>query len=152
MKKLLALILVAMMVAFHASAENVNLDGMSVEQLQSLQDRIQKALWNHPDIEEVTVPAGLYQIGKDIPAGKWQIFALPSAKAKIDYGSKLNSSKTSVSWVSSGDSKTVYGTRYWAYDEGDLTSWTLTLTTTYYIEFDSTVIFRKPIAPAFTFK
>lgn len=49
------------------------LSKLSFSELLRLRDAIDAALWQSPDWQEVTVPAGTYQIGKDIPAGRWSI-------------------------------------------------------------------------------
>ena len=54
-------------------AETIDLSGMSFEELVALKEQINLAIWNSEEWQEVTVPQGVWQIGKDIPAGYWTI-------------------------------------------------------------------------------
>lgn len=150
MKKLL-LVLLAVLLIVPATAETIDLSGMSYAELQALQAQVNAALWKHQEMEQVKVPAGVYKIGVDIPAGKWEIHANPEAwMLKVRYGTKLNSTGTGL-LISGSDSVYLTGPESVFYDEGDQTFWTITLTNGYYLEFDETVYFRKPSKPSFRF-
>ena len=75
MKKIIvSLFVLILLVPFCFSvAEEVDLSGMSFDELVSLRDQINLAIWNSQEWQEVTVPTGIYTIGKDIPAGHWSI-------------------------------------------------------------------------------
>lgn len=151
MRKILLVVLALLLFVTPALADTIDLSGMSYAELKALQARVNNALWNHPNFECVEVPAGLYKIGTDIPSGRWEIHANPNAwLLTVRYGNKLNSTGTSIAY-SGSDSKSLTGTDCVFYEEGDASYWTLTLQTGYYIEFEETVIFRKPSAPAFHF-
>lgn len=152
MKKLLLVVLaVLLMISNIAMAETINLDDMSFAELKALYNKVVKELWAHEDLEYVEVPAGLYKIGTDIPAGKWEIHANPNAwLMQVRYGNKLDSSGTTISY-SGSNSVSLTGTDCVFYNEGDRTFWTITLQNGYYIEVEETVYFRKPTAPAFKF-
>lgn len=53
----------------------IDLSGMSFEELLDLRNAVDKAIWASDGWQEVEVPAGAYVIGEDIPAGKWNISA-----------------------------------------------------------------------------
>ena len=73
MKKLLILFLLLVLLAGSAAADPIDLSDMSFDELVALRDQLNLAIWNSQEWQEVTVPAGVYRIGKDIPAGHWTI-------------------------------------------------------------------------------
>ncbi len=73
-----------------AIADPVDLSGMSFDQLVALRDQLNLAIWNSQEWQEVTVPAGIYQVGVDIPAGYWHISAKEYSYTQIYYFEKLN--------------------------------------------------------------
>lgn len=73
MKKLVSFFLTALLLFSAASADPVDLSGLSFDELVALRDQINLAIWNSQEWQEVTVPAGIWQVGKDIPAGHWSI-------------------------------------------------------------------------------
>lgn len=74
MKKLLTVILIlALLVPFSAFADLPPLDGLTYDELVELKDQINLAIWNSDNWQEVTVPAGIWKIGEDIPEGHWSI-------------------------------------------------------------------------------
>lgn len=72
MKRVLVLVLALLMVGALASAE-VDLSGMTFDELVALRNQVDQAIWASDGWQEVTVPAGNYTIGKDIPAGRWTL-------------------------------------------------------------------------------
>lgn len=73
MKKLFFLFLATLLLFSSASADPIDLSGLSFDELVALRDQINLAIWNCQEWQEVTVPAGIWQVGKDIPAGHWSI-------------------------------------------------------------------------------
>lgn len=73
MKKLLSLFLTALLFCSSAAADPVDLSGMSFDELVALRDQLNLAIWNSQEWQEVTVPAGVWIVGQDIPAGHWSI-------------------------------------------------------------------------------
>ena len=72
MKRFAALLLVAiLLLAGSAAANPIDLSGLSFEQLVALRDQLNLAIWNSQEWKEVTVPAGVWKVGEDIPAGHW---------------------------------------------------------------------------------
>lgn len=70
---------------FPAFSENIDISGLSFSELVVLKDRINLALWNSDEWQEVEVPAGVWIIGEDIPSGHWTISAVPDSFANITY-------------------------------------------------------------------
>ena len=68
---LLLAVLLALVVP--AAAEDIDLSGLSFDQLVVLREQLNLAIWNSQEWQEVTVPAGIWIIGEDIPAGHWSI-------------------------------------------------------------------------------
>lgn len=96
MKRLLALILIAILLASAAAAEKTtfthsmfrsvfeegksplystdfDLSDLTFEDLSALSTLCQAEMMTRDEWQEVTVPQGDYQVGVDIPAGKWVI-------------------------------------------------------------------------------
>lgn len=42
----------------------------SLSELLEIQSKLAQAIWNSKEFKEAVVPAGTYEIGTDIPAGK----------------------------------------------------------------------------------
>ena len=72
-----------------AYAESVDLTGLSFEELVALRERINLAIWQSDDWQEVTVPIGTWEFGEDIPAGHWTLSATAGNTTYISYGDKL---------------------------------------------------------------
>ena len=86
MKKLLPMILAALLCLSLASAlADIDLSGMTYDELVSLKDKINLALWNSAEWQEVTVPQGVWKVGEDIPAGHWTIKATDGVMCEIYY-------------------------------------------------------------------
>lgn len=78
MKKFLAALLVTATLVVSASAETLDLDSMSLEQLLTLQSSVQQLIEQKTSGSEL-FPEGTYVVGKDIKAGNY-IFTVVSAK------------------------------------------------------------------------
>lgn len=73
MKRLFSLLLTALLLAGSAAADPIDLSGMSFDELVALRDQLNLAIWNSQEWQEVTIPAGIWIVGKDIPVGHWNI-------------------------------------------------------------------------------
>lgn len=106
MKKFLAFLLILFLIV-PAYAESIDLSGLSYDELVALKDRINLAIWQSEEWQEVTVPQGLYEVGKDIPAGHWTIRCAGSYLSTIEVCDKIDSTNKDVDPYS-------YGSRfYW---------------------------------------
>ena len=90
MKRFFAVLLALLLLAAAAAADPVNLSGMSFDELVALRDQLNIAIWNSREWQEVTVPAGVWQVGADIPAGHWTIRPLPEGYSYITYCDRLD--------------------------------------------------------------
>lgn len=74
MKRLITIILIlTLAVPAAALADLPDISNLSYDELVQLKDKINIAMWNSQEWQEVTVPPGVYEIGKDIPAGHWSV-------------------------------------------------------------------------------
>lgn len=98
MKKLVSLFLaVVLVLPALALADLPDLSGMSYDELVQLKDKINLAMWNSQEWQEVTVPIGVWTVGEDIPVAHWSISLSPDSSAKwavIKYCDMLDASGT----------------------------------------------------------
>ena len=97
MKRLIVILLACMMLVGSAYASDIDLSGMTFEELVELREQINLAMWNSQEWQEVTVPAGIWEIGVDIPAGYWTVTP-DDTITSFWYGDKLNDAKTDVGY------------------------------------------------------
>lgn len=90
MKRLIILFLSLILLAASAAADPVDLSGMSFDELVALRDQLNLAMWNSQEWQEVTIPAGVWKVGEDIPAGHWTIRPLPGDYVSVAYCDKLD--------------------------------------------------------------
>ena len=64
----------------------VDLSGMSFEELIALREQVNQAIWRCDEWQEVTVPMGIWEVGVDIPEGHWTISAAEGTFARIYWG------------------------------------------------------------------
>lgn len=151
----LLLVLVFSTVTF-ASAETIDLSGMSYDELVRLKNKINMAMWMSEEWQEVRVPSGLWKIGEDIPAGHWTLTANPGATyVQIVYGDQLKSSGKELSIY--GEvyySETIWATDWYGYEEGQLASIDIDMKEGYYIDIDHGYVIFTPYKgkPSFEFK
>ncbi len=73
MKRIIALVICFLMMIGIATAEIPDISNLTNEELVSLNVLILQKLIDNGYIKEVTVPAGIYTVGQDIPAGSYII-------------------------------------------------------------------------------
>ena len=73
MKKFFLLLLAISLLITAAVADAPDLSGMSFDELVALRDQLNLSIWNSREWQEVTIPAGVWQVGVDIPAGYWTV-------------------------------------------------------------------------------
>ncbi len=67
------LLLVVITFPSTVQAEEIDLSSMTFDELIALKDRINLAIWECNEWQEVTVPQGIWVVGQDIPEGTWTI-------------------------------------------------------------------------------
>ena len=73
MKRLITIIIILALVPVVALSDIPDISNLTYEELVQLKDQINLAMWNSSDWQEVLVPAGVWKVGEDIPAGHWTI-------------------------------------------------------------------------------
>ena len=96
MKKLLCLLLALLLVPAFSLADIPDISGLTFDELVQLREQLNYAIWTSEDFQMVYIPAGLWEIGKDIPAGHWTIEPAYNIYAHVWYGDKINDSHTDV--------------------------------------------------------
>lgn len=92
MKKIISISLAVLLLCSAALADPVDLSGMSLDELVALRDQLNLAIWNSQEWQEVTVPAGVWIVGEDIPAGHWQVRPVDKRMGYFTYCEKLDES------------------------------------------------------------
>lgn len=140
MKKLAALFLAIVLSAGFALAEGIDLSGMSYDELVALKDRINLAMWQSDEWQEVTVPQGVWKVGEDIPAGHWTVKCIADKNCmytEVSWGEFLSESGQSIAWRGRNDDEFVKNPnhKYYEYD-GSLTEYSFTVQDGDYIIID----------------
>ena len=111
-----------------------DLSGLSYDELVMLKDRINLAIWQSQDWQEVTVPQGVWEVGKDIPAGTWTVKCADVGRnsymlkeCHFSWGEYLSEDGQSVQWRGRYDWVTIYNPNNRDYKDGQLTEYTLTV-------------------------
>lgn len=120
MKRLVCVVLLLSLLALPVCAE-IDLSGLSYDELVALKDRINLAIWASAEWQEVTVPQGVWEVGVDIPAGYWTITAAEGVSVCVSWGTELNAAKTDVKISIGGiyESNYLYSSSYPYYTPGD---------------------------------
>ena len=111
MKKLFVLILALVLCCSSAYASSIDLSGMTFDELVALREQLNLAIWNSQEWQEVTVPAGVWKVGEDIPAGSWTIVPVSSSVSvyycdRLDeYGVKMAYDANGKDWIINADKK-----------------------------------------------
>ena len=95
---------------FCVSAQTTDFSGKSLSELLKIQYDLTTAIWNSPEFKEAVVPEGIYEVGKDIPAGKWsvEIIGKPIMDSVQIYQSYTNGQlEGMLNWLSFTDSNRI---------------------------------------------
>lgn len=137
--------------AFQSALADVDLSGMSFDELVALRNQIDQAIWASDGWQEVSVPAGVYHVGEDIPAGKWTIRPADSQTAEVYYGAGLKDGGASIDDVYDAVQITSPDDAYAEYNDVASVSWTLEDGSYIKVE-SSSVVFTPFSGNAFSFK
>jgi len=66
-------------------ADLPDLSGLSADELISARDQLNLLIWNSESWQSVEVPAGVYVVGVDIPAGHWTLKPPAGGSVVIEY-------------------------------------------------------------------
>lgn len=84
MKKIVSLLLISILsvsIVANAAASDIDFSNYSFSELVELQQKLNQALWSCDEWIEVEVPLGVWDIGKDIPAGRYELSPGSNANA-----------------------------------------------------------------------
>lgn len=166
MKKLLFVFCLFSMIVCSAKAENVSIKDLSFSELSILRDRCQYEMMNSTGWKEVTVPQGIWLVGKDIPAGTWVIKCADIAREKV--GMRICNVKWGIGYPDfwgggfspeneKGSVKLAnpYNDYYEKYEDGSQIECRIQLEDGYYLLIENlynSVVFMKEFSePAFSF-
>ena len=98
MKKVMTIFITLALVLALAPAAfaDVDLSGMTFDELVALRDQIDLAIWNSQEWQEVEVPQGVWRVGEDIPAGKWTVKPVSGGQTYVKIGASLNETGTAI--------------------------------------------------------
>lgn len=108
MKRCISLLVILAMLAVPAlaAAPEIDLTAMTYEELTAHRSAVEMEIMSRPEFKEAVVPGGMFYVGVDIPAGRYEI--RPKAKGIYMYSFNVKKSE-----------KDTFGTSYWlgtAYD------------------------------------
>lgn len=154
MKRILAAVICLLMLAALPviGCADVDLSGMTYDELVALKDKINLAIWNSDEWQEVEVPQGVWEVGADIPAGKWTIKPRESADTKVVVGDELKDGGTDVN-VNAWERITSASNKYFE-PNSDVTEWTIELENGDYVKIESGYAIFSPYSgkPTLGFK
>lgn len=136
MKKVITIV-IALILAMTAcaTAEDIDLSGLTLDELIALRQRITMAMWETEEYQEVIVPPGIWIVGEDIPAGTWTIKCADINSSNADlsrcyfkYGYTLKEDGNDIKSASTFyDYFVLYNPKNKYTDEGELTEYPVTL-------------------------
>lgn len=103
MKKIsISIVFLLLLIPAFAFAE-VDLSGMSYDDLVSLSKQVGMAIMQSDEFDSVTVPMGIWEVGVDIPEGTW-IITPAKSMCMIVYGKSIDESGNDMNQFESGNS------------------------------------------------
>ena len=146
MKKLLTIILIlALAVPAAAFADLPDISNLSYDELVQLKDSINLAMWNSQEWQEVTVPQGLWIVGKDIPAGTWTVKCAIEGLSSVAFGDTLNETGTDVKYSQYYHSEIVVSPDYKRFEKDkDIAEYTFTVKDGDYIQIKNASVIFTP--------
>ena len=73
-----------------AEASEIDLSGMTLDELRALKERITMAMWETEEWLQATLRPGVYEIGVDIPAAHWDLAPADGEYAHVIWTRKLD--------------------------------------------------------------
>lgn len=137
MKKLIASVcalVLTLAMAVPAAALDIDLSGLSWQELIDLRAAIMKEQLSRDEWQEVEVPQGLWKVGEDIPAGKWTIRCTMGRSTHIYVGDKLEKNNTAVDLT--GSTAGVWKFVYRETEAGEMHEFSIDLIEGTYVQID----------------
>lgn len=154
MKRILSFVLCLFVIVSLSATSfaEIDLSGMSFDELVALKEQINLAIWNCQEWQEVDVPQGVWEVGADIPSGKWTITTKPGGSVMVCVGDEVISGGTEVSAFTL---EAIYSPDAPFFDENsDVTSWTIELEDGLFVEVSGGIAIFSPYSgkPSLGFK
>lgn len=148
MKKILCSLLAILFLSVSSAfAADIDLSNMSYDELVALKDKINLAIWNSHDWQEVTVPQGLWEVGKDIPEGHWTVRCATDAYAEVYYGDTIAEDGRSIKITKRFVHEEVVSPDYRTFEDGkDLAEFSFTVQKGDFIFIDKSSVVFTPYA------
>ena len=128
MKKIISLLIVSVLLIPCAFADSIDISSLSFSELMTLRHRCQLAMMESEEYQEVTVPQGLWEVGVDIPVGKWIVKCADTARDRlflgechISWGTGKPNSEGIFEYDNRKGRASVYNPNNDNYDEGEVT-------------------------------
>lgn len=151
MKKLFCLVLVGILIMSVAWAEEIDLSGLSLRELEALRNRCLLEMFSREDWQEVSVPQGVYKVGVHIPAGTWTVQCKTGYFTSIEWGDRLAPNGHEVDVTDRSDYTSVYNPNHERTDPSERISYTFTVRSGDYIIIDYAPAVFTPGAMALPF-
>ena len=97
----ISIVFLLLLIPAFAFAE-VDLSGMSYDDLVSLSKQVGMAIMQSDEFDSVTVPMGIWEVGVDIPEGTW-IITPEKSMCMVVYGSALDESGNDMNMFDRGN-------------------------------------------------
>lgn len=148
MKKIFLLLIAVCMMTSFAAADSIDLSGMSMRELIDLKEQVILAIWASGEWQEVKVPAGIYEVGKDIPAGKWTVRCAVDNYAFVSFGNQLKKGGAEIDYHGSTYGHAIIvSPDYKRYKpDKDLTEFTFTVEKGDYVQIEECSVLFTPYA------
>lgn len=152
MKKLITLLLILALAApAFALADLPDISGLTYDELVELKTQINLAMWSSQEWQEVEVPAGVWEIGKDIPEGYWTISMRPGTYTQIFYCEKVQPVELRPDHSGQAHTTIIAAPDTWLADQNPQ-SYSYDMKAGCYFICDDTVVFTPYTGPDFSFK
>lgn len=139
MRKIVCIVMVFVALLSCIAFAEIDVSDMSFSELVEARELITQAMWASDEWQEVEVPAGLYQIGVDIPAGYWTVRPAGVNTCMIKYGNTLEDNGNELDYPCVSEQITDPEDGYAKYNSITELSWQME--EGYYFSTDQTVIF-----------
>lgn len=118
-KSFLTLIPILVLICSAAVADLPDISGLSYDELVQLREQLNLAIWESEEWQEVTVPAGVWKIGEDIPEGYWTIRPAENTYISVAYCDILDAAGqgAGVGWNGWNGTLTGYPEGHYTYNE-----------------------------------
>ena len=144
------LLIVSILFTFTYATADLDLSSMSFEDLIALRDKVMDEILTREEWDDVLIPAGVYEIGVDIPEGMWTITAESYSDPYVNIGNGINDTYDDFA-DGSIDWEHLYGELNKHHDSTTRTSVTWKFSKGHYFISDGPTVWTRAVRPAFDF-